>query len=99
MQPIDRHHKKKGRDYARPFKSMLGLLVLDRAVQVERALATGAVVDAVDRGRRQRLQVLWLERGRVAALVVEDRSVREERRAAVRATVGCRIASRRRGRR
>src|SRR4051794_6172715 len=44
-------------------------------------------VDAGDGVARQRLEVLRLERGRVIALVVEDRAEGEERRAAGRAAV------------
>src|SRR5260221_14612685 len=76
--------------------------VLDCTVQPEAAGALALrVVDARDRVRaghwtedrvRQRLQVLRLECRCVAALIVEDGSICEERRAAVRAAIGGGVA-------
>src|SRR5712691_8125586 len=84
---VKRNDKQKGRDCARPFRQsgMKFSSVLDRAMQVEGPFAACAVVNAVDGRRSQRLLVLGLERCGVAALIVEDRAIRKERRTTVRA--------------
>src|SRR5437763_10839050 len=73
---------KKPRLAARLFVSMSCCLVLDGTAEAAGRLARGRrVVDAGDGRIGERLQVLRLERGRVARRIVEDRTVCKERRA------------------
>src|SRR3954451_143078 len=83
--------------YVRLF-SLSMLLVLDGAAETGGRLARRGRVEDAGNGRiGERLEELRLERGRVPRLIVEDRAVHEERRAAAGAAGLRRVAGRRAG--